>query len=144
MNTKQKALDIPTKIEFQDFVKGMAVVHFRNTQFHDLLNGGKDGKRVMDRYIIIPQSHPENFDVMIVKSELDLENLDDEFVNLLPMNLNSSDGKLFYFSINISFNDGIADFFELIEFVGHSTSKDNLPSINELYIASTCVETDCE
>lgn len=135
-----KKLDIPSKIKFQDFVKKMAVVHFADTKFLDLLNDVEKGKRTMHRYTHIPNTHVENFDVKI--SVEAIGNQDD-----LPVDVRHfpvTEGILYHIYVEISEGKRVIDYFEIMEYV-EAISNGDTESLYALYTNSdTKEESDFE
>jgi hypothetical protein len=135
-----KKLDIPTKIKFQDFVKKMAVVHFRDTGFLDLSEDKID--RVMKRYTKYPNIHVEDFDVKIAIEAIgDQDSLPDEIKSQIKV----SSGIMYHIHVEIIEERKVVDFFELMEFVATGVDKNDFQSLYALYSNSdTREESDFE
>jgi hypothetical protein len=132
-----KQLDIKQKIKFKNFVLAMAKVHYKETQFLDLLNS-KDPKadRVLRRYSSIPKAHVEDFDVQIAIQEIDGDRIPEEMQ--LPA---MRDGKFYFMHVEILDEDTPIDMFELMEFVQNG-ERDEFVSLYDMYQDSETEEMD--
>lgn len=135
-----KKLDIPNKLKFQDFVKRMAVVHFRDTGFLDLSEDKLE--RVLTRYTKYPNIHVEDFDVKIAIEAIgDQDSLPDEIKSQIKV----SDGIMYHIHVEIIEERKVVDFFELMEFVATEGKLDDFKSLYALYTNSnTREESDFE
>lgn len=135
-----KKLDIPNKLKFQDFVKKMAVVHFRETGFLDLPE--EKLERVLTRYTKYPNIHVEDFDVKIAIEAIgDQDSLPDEIKYAIKI----SDGIMYHVHVEIIEERKVVDFFELMEFVATEANENDFQSLYALYSNSdTREESDFE
>lgn len=133
-----KELDVQTKLEFQEFLKMMAVRHFQDTKFRDIYLLDKAvGLRIMDRYTKLPLKSVEDFDVFISAEKLDT---DDIITGSLPEGIDIDNGNFYHLHIEIKEESKIIDYFELIEFVNLDLL--NMDGLYKLYINSSKPELE--
>jgi len=134
-----KKLDIPNKVKFQNFIKGMGVSHFHETAFTDVPKNYLN--RVLNRYTKYPNIHVEDFDVKIAVNPICDQ---DELPENLKERLKFKKGTMFHLHVEITENKKLMDFFEMMEFVPEEI-EDGYESLYALYSNSdTREESDFE
>ena len=133
-----KELDIQTKIEFQGFLKIMAIKHFQDTKFKDIYLLDKAvALRIMNRYNKLPLKSVEDFDVFISAEKLDTADI---VTGSPPEGFNIDDGNFYHLHIEIKEDSKVIDYFELIEFVNLDLL--NMDGLYKLYIHSSKPEKE--
>ena len=132
-----KELDVQTKLEFQEFLKMMAVRHFQDTRFRDIYLLDKHvGMRIMDRYTKLPSKSVEDFDVFISAEKLH----NDDIAGSIPEEIDLDNGNFYHLLIEIKEDSKVIDYFELIEFVNPDLL--NMSGLFKLYINSSKPEKE--
>ena len=132
-----KELDVQTKIEFQEFLKMMAVRHFQDTRFRDIYLLDKDvGIRIMDRYTKLPSKSVEDFEVFISAEKLDTNDISGS----IPEEIDLDNGDFYHLHIEIKEELKVVDYFELIEYVNSDLL--NMSGLYKLYINSSKPEKE--